>query len=242
MYWVDNGTGVTIPPTIPPVQSSVRQYFTEGGQSLQPTIPGGEWFNMVTDELLAVLAEAGVSASKVDHAQLLLSIQKLIERKTKYGCPLIGKLIEWPHQLMPHEIFTDIGMTFIPYIGQAFGKDRFPLLAKLHPSGVLPADMRGEFPRGWDNERGVDAGRVLMSQQDSSNKSHAHPDLYACGGSPGGTPVTNSGFAKEFYPINTPELRTYPWTGGSAGLTSAPSGENEARPRSIAWNMIVRAA
>ncbi len=27
-------------------------------------------------------------------------------------------------------------------------------------------DMRAEFPRGWDNGRGIDAGRVLGSSQD----------------------------------------------------------------------------
>ncbi|WP_153118001.1 hypothetical protein [Rhodocyclus tenuis] len=38
---------------------------------------------------------------------------------------------------------------------------------------VLP-DIRGEHLRGWDDGRGVDAGRMLLSWQDSENKSHAH--------------------------------------------------------------------
>ena len=48
--------------------------------------------------------------------------------------------------------------------GQRFDTRRYPKLAQKYPSGQLP-DMRGEFIRGWDNGRGVDAGRELLSAQ-----------------------------------------------------------------------------
>jgi len=48
--------------------------------------------------------------------------------------------------------------------GQRFDTRRYPKLAQKYPSGQLP-DMRGEFIRGWDNGRGVDVGRVLLSTQ-----------------------------------------------------------------------------
>ncbi|RQR78684.1 phage tail protein [Burkholderia sp. Bp9015] len=35
-------------------------------------------------------------------------------------------------------------------------------------------DMRGEFPRGWDDGRGVDNSRALGSQQASQNLAHVH--------------------------------------------------------------------
>lgn len=35
-------------------------------------------------------------------------------------------------------------------------------------------DLRGEFERGWDDGRGVDAGRVFASFQDDSFRSHTH--------------------------------------------------------------------
>lgn len=49
--------------------------------------------------------------------------------------------------------------------GQRFDTRRYPKLAQKYPSGQLP-DMRGEFIRGWDNGRGVDAGRGVLSTQD----------------------------------------------------------------------------
>ncbi|MGO0725185.1 phage tail protein, partial [Citrobacter freundii] len=86
----------------------------------------------------------------------------------KYGAPMIGELIEWPSDKMPNEIYPDMKMEFIPYIGQSFDPVKYPLLATLHPNLRLPADMRAEVARGWDWGRGIDAGRVLMSAQDDA--------------------------------------------------------------------------
>ncbi|WP_130075843.1 phage tail protein [Escherichia coli] len=86
----------------------------------------------------------------------------------KYGAPMIGELIEWPSDKMPNEIFPDMKMEFIPYIGQSFDPVKYPLLATLHPNLHLPVDMRANVVRGWDWGRGVDAGRVLMSEQNDA--------------------------------------------------------------------------
>lgn len=53
--------------------------------------------------------------------------------------------------------------------GQRFDTRRYPKLAQKYPSGQLP-DLRGEFIRGWDNGRGVDAMRVLLSNQTDQTK------------------------------------------------------------------------
>lgn len=57
--------------------------------------------------------------------------------------------------------------------GQRFDTRRYPKLAQKYPSGQLP-DMRGEFIRGWDNGRGVDAGRGLLSAQGDAFQDHVH--------------------------------------------------------------------
>lgn len=48
--------------------------------------------------------------------------------------------------------------------GAAFTAAQYPNLAKAYPSLKLP-DLRGEFIRGWDDGRGVDSGRSILSNQ-----------------------------------------------------------------------------
>lgn len=57
------------------------------------------------------------------------------------------------------DLFAAIGVTF----GAGDGFNTFNL-----------PDLRGEFLRGWDDARGVDAGRVLGSTQAGQNLAHSH--------------------------------------------------------------------
>lgn len=75
MYWPDTQTGVDTEPARKPVASAVRKFFTEGGVGQPPTVPGGDWFNQITNEVLNVLAAAGIDPSKTDDDQLLQAIQ-----------------------------------------------------------------------------------------------------------------------------------------------------------------------
>ena len=52
---------------------------------------------------------------------------------------------------------------YLMMMGQAISQATYPILYGLFGS-TLP-DMRGEFIRGWDNGRGVDVGRALLSKQ-----------------------------------------------------------------------------
>lgn len=77
-YWPDTETGVDTQPARKPVQSAIRKYFTEGGIGQAPTVPGGDWFNQMTNEVLNVLEAAGIEPSKVDDDQLLQAINILV--------------------------------------------------------------------------------------------------------------------------------------------------------------------
>lgn len=99
MYWPDTQTGVDVEPARKPVASAVRKFFTEGGLGQAPTVPGGDWFNQITNELLNVLAAAGIDPSKVDDNQLLQAIQGIASDAESYlrqelaaesGASLIG--------------------------------------------------------------------------------------------------------------------------------------------------------
>lgn len=74
MYWVDTQTGVDVEPARKPVASAVRKFFTEGGAGVPVSVPGGDWYNQITNELLNVLAAAGIDPSKEDDDQLLQAI------------------------------------------------------------------------------------------------------------------------------------------------------------------------
>lgn len=95
------------------------------------------------------------------------------------------------------------------------------------PSGWLAAngtavalDLRGEFIRGLDSGRGVDASRTLASAQSDLLKSHAHTftALNSGGGVGASTFAANAG----------------PGTGGAVTATTDATGGAETRPRNVA--------
>ncbi|MCL9030711.1 tail fiber protein, partial [Salmonella enterica subsp. enterica serovar Enteritidis] len=57
--------------------------------------------------------------------------------------------------------------------GAAFSSEKYPNLAKVYPTLKLP-DLRGEFIRGWDDGRGIDSGRSILSEQGYATEDHAH--------------------------------------------------------------------
>lgn len=235
MYWLDNDSGVTTPPAIPPVVSATRQYFTEGGGGDQPSIPGGEWFNMMTDELLQVLTLGGIAPDKADHTQLAKAIQAIAFSAAPVGSPL-----PWPLATPP--------AGFLLMNGQTFNPTTYPKLALAYPSGTLP-DLRGEFIRGWDNGRGVDAGRALLSPQSfalqnitggvgeiTENSNQYATEINAASGA----------FATESYQRNIIDVTAFVQRIAKASVSFDASRvaqtANETRPKNTSFNYIVRAA
>ncbi len=71
----------------------------------------------------------------------------------------VGVPIPWPLPYPP------IG--YLTCNGAFFNKLQYPKLAEAYPDGRLP-DLRGEFIRGWDDSRGADSGRGILSWQEGS--------------------------------------------------------------------------
>ncbi|WP_261832908.1 phage tail protein [Leminorella grimontii] len=130
--------------------------------------------------------------------------------------------------------------------GAAFDKELYPELAQGYPSGVLP-DLRGEFIRGWDDGRGVDAGRNIGSFQSDALQVHNHY-LATVTSIGGGSYMGILDTAFEWTPAVNPASRD------GYNMTTMPHGNNqneygtigkfasETRPRNVAFNFIVRAA
>ncbi|EMF7823974.1 TPA: phage tail protein [Yersinia enterocolitica] len=70
--------------------------------------------------------------------------------------PPIGIPLPYPGTTPPQGYLKCNGAAFYPY--------RYPMLATLYPTHKLP-DLRGEFIRGFDDGRGMDANRTLLSAQ-----------------------------------------------------------------------------
>lgn len=227
MYWLDNNTGILTAPTIPPVISAAKRYFTNGGAGVQPSAPEDFWFNMITDELLGVLDMAGIAPDKDDLGQLAKAIQSIAFSAYPVGAP-----IPWPTAVPPSG--------FLAMTGQSFSPLTYPKLALAYPALVLP-DMRAEFIRGWDNGRGVDTGRMILTNQgDTIRNIIGFINLAGA--------VSVAGATGAFYPSTSADSN--PTTGAPNGQTDdiffdvsrvVPT-SSENRPRNISFNYIVRAA
>ncbi|HHC4949111.1 TPA: phage tail protein [Escherichia albertii] len=140
----------------------------------------------------------------------------------------VGVTVPWPSATPPEG--------WLKCNGAAFDKLKYPKLATAYPSGKLP-DLRGEFIRGWDDGRGIDAGRALLSiQRDEVRKL----ELKYWG------PASNSSPSKTFAISDSAGGGLYTdgisQSGGGVFNAFKIPGGSETRPRNIAFNYIVRAA
>ncbi|EIY9295442.1 tail fiber protein [Escherichia coli] len=219
-----------------------------------------DYFDMLQEELCSVVEASGASLEKGRNDQLLTALRALLlSRKNPFGdiksdgtvktalenlglgegsALPVGVPVPWPSATPP--------TGWLKCNGAAFSAEEYPELAKAYPTNKLP-DLRGEFIRGWDDGRGIDAGRVLLSIQTGMLEKHRH------------IVVANDGYdTKDEWELATIFKKTYTQgrgldatnTGGS--LIPSPTlhsrgsigntGGSETRPRNIAFNYIVRAA
>ncbi|PVZ79359.1 phage tail protein [Serratia sp. S1B] len=149
----------------------------------------------------------------------------------------VGVPVPWPTATAP--------TGWLKCNGASFDDAKYPQLALVYPSGVLP-DLRGEFIRGWDDGRGVDTGRAVLSSQQASK---IGGQLY------GGDTV---GYGNQWWcdvdiPFDGWEQLKYETMDtskpkgrlatpvGASGVTSVCRYTGYVRPRNLAFNYIVRA-
>ncbi|MCX1994560.1 phage tail protein [Escherichia coli] len=229
------------------------------------------------DATLTALAELATSADKlpyftgVDRAALtaLTSVGRAILGKTSTqgvldylglgeGSALpVGVPVPWPSATPP--------TGWLKCNGAAFSSEDYPKLAQAYPANKLP-DLRGEFIRGWDDGRGLDAGRALLSLQDDSFEAHRHESFFYAGISRNETPLKNLPSSDEMLTLSSTTNALSPDSidatnslignddyncliegnknnkRTATGLSTSIVGTAETRPRNVAFNYIVRAA
>uniref|UniRef100_UPI0021BD0501 phage tail protein n=1 Tax=Yersinia intermedia TaxID=631 RepID=UPI0021BD0501 len=188
--------------------------------------------NMMTAGTLDLLSQKALSLQIANNLSDLASPQTAL---TNLGVPSsslvpIGVPLPYPLATPP--------AGFLKCNGSSFSTAAYPKLALVYPSGILP-DLRGEFLRGWDDGRGVDGGRGLLTVESDEIRSHRHIKLN----------IDNFGVAYAMAAGNYSGQQTggvygHPTIGydsGYAGIGTGATGGSETRPRNIAFNYIVRA-
>ena len=179
-----------------------------------------------TIRIVLIVSNTSAVEVKIDPA-VVLATRKYVDEVALSSYP-VGAPIPWPTAVPP--------TGFIAMKGQSFSALTYPKLAQAYPSLVLP-DMRAEFIRGWDNGRGTDIGRILLTTQEDLMESHNHRLIVAVNrnetrdilGTLTGDPIA----VKATDPNSIVEY-------SSERIES--TGGAETRPRNIAFNYIVRAA
>ncbi|EFN5582451.1 phage tail protein [Escherichia coli] len=144
----------------------------------------------------------------------------------------VGVPVPWPSATPP--------TGWLKCNGAPFSAEEYPELAKVYPTNKLP-DLRGEFIRGWDDGRGVDSGRTLLSAQgDAIRNITGNVGVYSDG------LLTYASGVFSLGPASSNRQNPISGTGANAYATFDASKvvptANENRPRNIAFNYIVRAA
>ncbi|EJB4946095.1 tail fiber protein [Escherichia coli] len=213
-----------------------------------------DYFDMLQEELCGVVEASGASLEKGQHDQLLTALRALLlSRKNPFGdiksdgtvqtalenlglgegsALPVGVPVPWPSATPP--------TGWLKCNGAAFSAEEYPELAKVYPTNKLP-DLRGEFIRGWDDERGVDSRRTLLSSQgDAIRNITGNVGVYSDG------LLTYASGVFSLGPSSSNKQNPVAGTGANAYATFDASKvvptANENRPRNIAFNYIVRAA
>jgi len=215
--------------------ATAQNTFTRGDPAtgVPATEVTQEWLNAMQGELVYIVEQAGLTLDSLDNTQVKVAIDMMIAAQGAAGTAMggvpVGAAIPFfggtvhagflkangavVSRAAYAALFAEIGTTY----GVGDGSTTFNL-----------PDSRGEFLRGLDDARGVDAGRVLGSWQVDAFKSHAH-DVHG-------------------YALITPGTQTpwYNWLANSTNQmadnspTTIATGGTETRPRNLAVRFLIK--
>ncbi|EPR6232579.1 phage tail protein [Escherichia coli] len=154
--------------------------------------------------------------------------------------PPIGIPFLWPLSAMPNTVVPEwASNVFLKMNDATFSASTYPALARVWP-GLKLTDCRGEFLRIWDDGRGVDSGRALLSAQGDAMRNFTGNAGFFTDGL-----FTYASGAFKLGPSATNKATVSAGSGTNAYVTLDPSTvvptAAENRPRNVAFNLLVRA-
>lgn len=187
-------------------------------------------------DITGALFKAKNLADVPDKAAARTALDVPSKAEVQYNSVPVGMILPFWGSVAP--------VGYVPCSGQTVTSASFPELVTFlggTTSAVVP-DLRGEFLRGWDNGRGVDAGRTIFSFQDSQNLRHTHP-VVVTSSAVGDDPQFVLG-SKVAAPTFTQTL--YNDTGAVDNFITTPkdwsgSGGVESRPRNVSVLYCIKA-
>ncbi|KPA99320.1 phage tail protein [Pseudomonas asplenii] len=228
------------------------------------------WGNAVTEELLNVVQAGGLEPAEAEHDQLLKAIRTIIQSSlppeqirttlAAYGITdaytktevealfknatalPVGAMMAFPKGMVPNGFLEVDGSVqsiatypdLAAYLGTTFNK------GDEGAGNFRLPESRGEFLRGWDHGRGVDAGRGLGTYQLDAFQGHYHDitSSPAGGDAASGTAVNtlqgSDGIVMPGEKVTSPK---------TDGVNGSPRTSSETRPRNLsvmwcikAWN------
>jgi microcystin-dependent protein len=193
------------------------------GGGVAASILDADHLNAMQNELLNVLTDAGITPDKGDDTQLSAAIAAIAatiaggaagstgDIKMRAVSSVPGGWLECDGAAVSRAtyaaLFGEIGTTY----GVGNGTTTFNL-----------PDMRGEFPRGWDHGRGIDAARTLGSTQADQFAAHTHTLPNQNSGSTSNSSINVTG------------------GGGAAQATGSAGTGTETRPRNVALMFVIK--
>ncbi|AFH20712.1 side tail fiber protein [Escherichia phage HK106] len=210
--------------------TSANQSITVTINGTAVTIPGIGKLAQKGSNGAVTVADGGTGATNAADARTNLGLGE--------GSALpVGVPVPWPSATPP--------TGWLKCNGAVFSAEEYPELAKAYPTNKLP-DLRGEFIRGWDDGRGVDSGRALLSAQGDAIRDISGKllGLMTTAGSQMTADEWVTGAFNAVYEGGAGQTTSSPGSRYDVGFSAArvvPTAE-ENRPRNIAFNYIVRAS